>query len=116
MEAIAWVIALLIGAIVLAPFAGSLVRRVRHSRHRKIVDSPRKIRIAASDAAAGAAGCGTGEHVRNSARVRHDGKGGYVSVCSRCGIRLARTRHGEWHPLEADKESADATKDNGKPA
>lgn len=99
MEAIVVGAILLILAIVLAPFAGSALRRAARHRRRKLVDSPRKISILAEHEAA-AAECAERGHRRDGTKVRHDGDGGYVTVCRRCGIRLARSGPGEWHPLD----------------
>jgi hypothetical protein len=96
MEAFGWVLGMAILAIVLGPFAVTLVRRLRHQHRRRLVDSPRKISIVGSELRF----CADDRHARDRARVRHDGGGGYRSVCTQCGAPLGRTRHGTWRALE----------------
>lgn len=96
MEAFGWVLGMTILAVVLAPFAVSLARRLRRQRRRRMVDSPRRISIVDGESGR----CADDSHVRDRTRVRHDGGGGYRSVCTQCGAPLARTRHGTWHTAE----------------
>jgi hypothetical protein len=96
MEAVGWVLGAAIVAIVLGPFALSLARRLSHRHRRRMVDAPRKISIVGSEAQR----CADDRHVRDRARVRHDGRGGYRSRCAQCGAPLARARHGTWHVAE----------------
>ena len=105
MEAVGWIVGAVIVAIVVAPFALSFVHRLRHRQRRRLVDSPRKIRIADAAAAAAAGACAERGHVRDGRRVRPDGDGGYLSWCKRCGTRLGRTRDGAWHAVQSGEGS-----------
>jgi hypothetical protein len=105
MEAFGWIAFMLIAAIVLAPFALTLLHRFRHRHRRRLVDAPRKIHIAGQNAAeaaeAAARGCADHGHQRDGNRIRHDGRGGYVTTCKRCGARLGRPHGGAWRALDA---------------
>ncbi|HMC91931.1 MAG TPA: hypothetical protein VKI45_05660 [Allosphingosinicella sp.] len=96
MEIVGWLVGLAIAALVLGPFAVTLVRRLRHQQRRRMVDAPRKISIVGNEGER----CADDRHIRDRARVRHDGRGGYRTFCSRCGAPLARTHHGSWQAVE----------------
>jgi hypothetical protein len=98
MELLGWTLALLVAAVIAAPFIASAIRRAGRRRRRRLVNSPRKIRIVDEGGSADVT-CQDRGHARDGRKVRHDGGGGYVSVCKRCGAKLARDLHGTWHEV-----------------
>jgi hypothetical protein len=105
MEVFGWIVGLVIAALIAAPFAASAIRRARRRHRRRLVNSPRKISIV-RDSDAAMIGCRDKGHVRDGRKVRHDGNGGYISVCKRCGVKVARDRGGTWHAAAEEEDAA----------
>ena len=95
---LAWSFAVLLIFMFVPPLAMMALRRIQHSRRQKMVNGPRKIKVAREDDVSGDP-CAARGHQRSKRNVREGADGVYVSVCRTCGVRMRRNGPGDWEAV-----------------
>ena len=93
-----WMFFLAITFVFVPPLAYIGFRRLQHSQRRKMVNGPRKIRVA-RDGDSASDPCAKG-HERSKRNARQNKDGVFVSVCRTCGAPMRRNGPGDWVVVE----------------
>jgi hypothetical protein len=96
---LAWMFVLAIAFVFVPPLALLSFRQFQHSRRRKMVNGPRKIKVLKNAEDAPGDPCADG-HERSRRNARQGSGGSYTSVCKKCGAPMRRNGPGDWVVIE----------------
>ncbi|MDB5672841.1 MAG: hypothetical protein JWO25_3800 [Alphaproteobacteria bacterium] len=96
---LAWMFGLAVTFVFVPPLALLSFRWFQHTRRRKMVNAPRKIKVLGDEEGGAVHPC-AGGHQRSKRNAKAGKDGAYVSVCKTCGVPMRRNGPGDWTVIE----------------